>query len=77
MGNLGGRTQDGLECIGRIDQKTGELRGGVLQGVRDAGGTSVVAINVKREQGGCCEIKKRSRQSNIRLSDTAKLEIKL
>ena len=37
----------------------------------------VVAINVKREQGGCCDIKKGSHQSNRRLSDIAELEIKL
>ena len=48
MGTSRGRTQDGLECIRRIDRKTGELRGTVLQGVGDAGETGVVAIDVKR-----------------------------
>ena len=69
-----GRTQDELECIRCVDRKTRELRGCVLQGVGDAGETGVVAINVKGEYGGCCEIKKGPRQSNRRLSDIAKLE---
>ena|SRR5258706_1921421 len=73
----GGGTQDELECIRRVDRKTGKFRGSVLQGVGDAGETGVVAINVKREQGGCCEIKKGPRQSNRGLSDIAKLETRL
>lgn len=72
----GGGTEDELECIRGVDRKTGEFRGGVLQGVGNAGETGVVAINVKREQGGSCEIKKGPRQSNRRLSDIAKLEIR-
>ena len=74
------RMQVGLECIRCIDRKTGELRGSVLQGVGDVGETGEVAINVKRvgrllwwllrDQEG-------SHQSNGRLSDIAKLEIKL
>ena len=75
--NSGGHTQDGLECIERVDRKTGELRGSDLQGVGDAGEMGVFVINVKTEQGGSCDIKKGSRQSNRRLSDISKLEIKL
>ena len=73
----GGGTENELECIWCVDRKTGELRGSVLQRVGDAGKTGVVAINVKREQGGCCEIKKGPCESNRRLSDIAKLEIGL
>ena len=72
----GGGTQDEVECIRRVDRKTGEFRGSVLEGVGDAGETGVVAVNVEREQGGCCEIKKGPRQGNRGLSDIAKLEIR-
>ena len=48
MGTSRGRTQDGLGYIRRIDRKTGELRGSVLQGVGDAGEKGVVGTDVKR-----------------------------
>ena len=48
MGTSRGCTQDGLGCIRRIDRKTRELHGSVLQGVGDAGETGVVGIDVKR-----------------------------
>lgn len=53
-----GGTQDELECIRRVNRKTGEFRRSVLQGVGDASETRIVAINVKGQQGGRCEIKK-------------------